>query len=115
MNSHTAARSAPSPPGSASRSLRAIALGAERFGAGHAGGVEHERGCPAGGELGDAAERVGVGERAFELGVDDRVELARLVAAGVADGLLAFGVGPAGAVGDQLAVVADEEAADDLR
>jgi hypothetical protein len=40
----------------------------------------------------------------FELGVDDCVELARLVAAGVADGLLAFGVGPAGAVGDQLAV-----------
>jgi hypothetical protein len=36
------------------------------------------------------------------------------VAAGVADGLLAFGVGPAGAVGDQLAVVADEESADDL-
>jgi hypothetical protein len=29
------------------------------------------------------------------------------VAAGVADGLLAFGVSPAGAVGDQLAVVAD--------
>ena len=37
------------------------------------------------------------------------------MAAGVADGLLAFGVGPAGAVGDQLAVVADEQAADDLR
>ena len=60
------------------------------------------------------AQRVGVGERALELGVDDRVELARLVAAGVADGLLALGVGPAGAVGDQLAVVADEQAADDL-
>ena len=55
------------------------------------------------------AQRVGVGERAFELGVDDRVDVARLVAAGVADGLLAFGVGPAGAVGDQLAVVADEQ------
>ena len=40
--------------------------------------------------------------------------VAGLVAAGVADGLLAFGVGPAGAVGDQLAVVADEQAADDL-
>ena len=36
------------------------------------------------------------------------------MAAGVADGLLAFGVGPAGAVGDQLAVLADEESADDL-
>ena len=39
---------------------------------------------------------------------------ARLVAAGVADGPLALGVGPAGAVGDQLAVVADEQVADDL-
>jgi hypothetical protein len=56
--------------------------------------------CPTGGELGNASERVGIGERAVELGVDDRVELARLVPAGVADGLLAFGVGPAGAVGD---------------
>ena len=36
------------------------------------------------------------------------------MAAGVADGLLAFGVGPAGAVGDQLAVVADEQPADDV-
>ena len=90
------------------------ALGPQRFGAGDGGGVEHEGGCPAGGELGDASERVGVVERAFELGVDDCVELARFVAAGVADGLLAFGVGPAGAVGDQLAVLADEESADDL-
>ena len=40
--------------------------------------------------------------------------MAWFVAAGVADGLLALGVGPAGAVGDQLAVVADEEPADDL-
>ena len=90
------------------------ALGAERLGAGDAVGVEHERGCPAGGELGDAAQRVGVGERALELGVEDRVGLARLVAAGVADGLLALGVGPAGAVGDHLAVVAGEQLADDL-
>ena len=36
------------------------------------------------------------------------------VAAGVADGLLAFGVRPAGAVGDQLAVVAHEQSADDV-
>jgi hypothetical protein len=36
------------------------------------------------------------------------------VAAGVADRLLAFGVGPAGAVGEQLAVVPDEQSADDL-
>ena len=62
----------------------------------------------------DAAQRVGVGERTLELGVDDRVDVARFVASGVADGLLALRVGPAGAVGDQLAVVADEEPADDL-
>ena len=48
-----------------------------------------------------------------ELGVDDRVDLPGLVAAGVADGLLAVGVGPAGAVGDHLAVVAGEQVADD--
>jgi hypothetical protein len=35
------------------------------------------------------------------------------VAAGVADGLLALGVGPAGAVGDQLAIVPDQQPADD--
>jgi hypothetical protein len=58
---------------------------------GHARGVEHERSPEPRGELSDAAQRVGVLERALELGVDDRVELARLVAAGVADGLLAFG------------------------
>ena len=52
-------------------------------------------------------------ERALELGVGDRVGLARLVAAGVADGLLAFAVAPAGAVGDQLALVAGEQVADD--
>ena len=90
------------------------ALGAERFGAGDAVGVQHECCCPAGGELGDAAERVGVGERAVELGGEDRVDVAGFVAAGVADGLLAFLVGPAGAVGDQLAVVVGEEVADDL-
>ena len=44
-------------------------------------------------------------ERALELGVDDRVDVARFAAAGVADGLLAFGVGPAGAVGDHVTVV----------
>jgi hypothetical protein len=44
---------------------------------------------------------------AVELGVDDRVGVPGLVAAGVADGPLAFGVGPAGAVGDHLAVIAD--------
>jgi hypothetical protein len=53
-------------------------------------------------------------DSSFELGVDDRVELARLVAAGVADGLLALGVGPAGAVSDELAVMADKHVADDL-
>ena len=84
------------------------ALGAERFGAGGAGGVEHEGGCPAGGELGNTAQRVGISQSAFELGLDDRVDVSWFVAAGVADGLLALGVGPAGAVGDQLAVVANE-------
>jgi hypothetical protein len=53
-------------------------------------------------------------ERSLKLVSEDRVGVARLVAAGVADGLLALGVGPAGAVGDQLAVVAGEQSADDL-
>ena len=88
-------------------------LGAERFGAGGAGGVEHEGGCPAGGELGDTAERVGVSQCAFELGLEDRVDVSWFVAAGVTDGLLALGVGPAGAVGDQLAVVATRAACPD--
>jgi hypothetical protein len=48
--------------------------------------VKHERRRPPGGELGDAAERVGVFKRALELGVDGRVDIAGLVAAGVADG-----------------------------
>ena len=39
--------------------------------------------------------------------------MAGFVAAGVADGLLAFAVAPAGAVGDQLSVVAGEEVADE--
>ena len=60
------------------------------------------------------AERIRVLERALELGVDDRVGVSGFVASGVADGPLALGVGPAGAVGDQLAVVADEQPADDL-
>ena len=75
--------------------------------------VECERGGPAGGELRDAAEGVGVLERALEFGVEDRVGLAGFVAAGVADWLLAVLVGPAGAVGDHVAVVLGEEVADD--
>ena len=59
-------------------------------------------------------QRVGVLERALELGVDDRVDVARFAAAGVADGLLALGVGPAGAVGDQLRVLLAQQPADDL-
>ena len=39
--------------------------------------------------MGDAAQRVGVVERALQLGVKDRVGVAGFVAAGVADGLLA--------------------------
>ena len=87
---------------------------AERLAAGDAGRIEGERGAEPGGQLRDPAERVGVGERSLELGVGDRVQVVRLVASGVAHGLLAFGVGPAGAVGDQLAVVADQQVADDL-
>jgi hypothetical protein len=45
--------------------------------------------------------------------VEDRVDLERLVAAGVADGLLALGIGPAGSVGEQLSVMSDEQVADD--
>ena len=41
-----------------------------------------------GGELGDAVHWVGVAECPLELGADDRVYVARLVAGGVADGLL---------------------------
>ena len=64
--------------------------------------------------MGDPAQRVGVVDRPLELGVDDRVNVPGFVAAGVADGALAPGVGPAGAVGDQLAVVAAAQPADDL-
>src|SRR5215218_6339674 len=78
------------------------ALGAERLGPRHAVRVEHERRAPARDELGDAVQRVGVLEGAPQFRVDDRVEVARLAAAGVADGLLALGVGPAGAVRDEL-------------
>ena len=87
---------------------------AERLAAGDAGRIEGERGAEPGGQLRDPPERVGVCERSLELGVGDRVQVVRLVAAGVADGLLALGVGPAGAVGDQLVVVADEQPADDV-
>jgi hypothetical protein len=46
--------------------------------------------------------------------VDDRAHVPRLAAARVADGLLALGVGPAGAVGDELRVLLAEQPADDL-
>ena len=49
----------------------------------------------------------------MHLGVEDGVGLAGFVAAGVADWLLAVLVGPAGAVGDHVAVVLGEEVADD--
>jgi hypothetical protein len=65
----------------------------------------HEGRAPARDQLGDAVQRVGVLERAPQFRVDDRVEVARLSAAGVADGLLALGVGPAGAVCDELRMV----------
>ena len=87
---------------------------AERLGVGDTGGIECECGAEPGDQPRNPAEWVGVSKCALELGVGDRVRLAWFVAAGVADGLLAFGVSPAGAVGDQLAVMADEEPADDL-
>ena len=61
----------------------------------------------------DAAEWVGVLERALEFGVEDRVGLAGFVAAGVCDWLLALLVCPACAVGDDVAVVVGEEVAED--
>jgi hypothetical protein len=76
----------------------------ERLGASDAVGVDREGGAEPGGEQRDPSEGVGVLQSALELGVDDRVGAARFVAAGVADGLLALRVGPAGAVGDQLAM-----------
>ena len=89
------------------------AVGAERLGAGDAVGVQEERGGPARGELCDPAQRVGVVERVLEFGVEDGVGVAGLVAAGVADRLLALLVGPAGAEGDHVAVVGGEQVADD--
>jgi hypothetical protein len=55
---------------------------------------------------------LGVVERALELGFDDRIDGRGFVSAGVAGRLLAFGIGPAGTVGDRLAVVTDEQPAD---
>ena len=114
MKSHTALRSELSPPGRASRSFCAIRSVPSAL----------VRVTPAGSKVDAApsravscaipAERVGVGECALELGVGDRVRVARLAPPGVADGLLAVGVGPAGAVGDQLAVGAEQQVADDL-
>ena len=88
-------------------------LRAESLGAGDAGGVEHECGCPRAASW--AMPRSGSGSAtALELGSDDQIGVARLEPAGIADGLLALGVGPAGAEGDQIAVVTDEQSADDL-
>ena len=61
----------------------------------------------------DPAECVWAVERPLEFGVEDGVGLAGFVAAGVADWLLAVLVGPACAVGDDVAVVVGEEVADD--
>ena len=83
------------------------------LGAGDSVGIEDERGGEAGGELCDAAQRVGVLERAVQFGVKDRVDLSGFVAAGVADELLAVVVGPAGAVGDHVRMVVGEQVADD--
>ena len=56
------------------------------------GNLSTEGGGPAGGELRDPAERVGVVERALQFGVEDRVDMSGFVASGVADRLLAFAV-----------------------
>ena len=114
MSAHTAARSGAVAVGQRVAEPSGHALGAERGGARDAVGVEHERGGPARDQLRDPVQRVGVGERALELGGGDRVGLARLGAAAVADGLLAFAVGPAGAVGDHVAELPGDQAADDL-
>ena len=89
-------------------------LCAERLCACDTVGVEREGGGEACGELRDPSQRVLVLERPLKLRGDDRVCVSGLVAAGFADGLLAFGVGPAGAIGDQLAVVADQQPANDV-
>ena len=61
-----------------------------------------------------AMPRSGSGSQArAQFGVEDGVDLSGFVAAGVADWLLALLVGPAGAVGDHVAVVPGEEVADD--
>ena len=75
-------------------------------------GIEHQRGAQAGRELRDAPEGVRVLERSLELGLDDDVGVAGLVASGFADRPLSLGVGPAGSVGDQLAVVSNQQPAD---
>jgi hypothetical protein len=83
------------------RSQRALAAGqcvaelathsvrAERLGASDAGGIEHERGAQPRGELCDSPERIGVLDRALELGVNDGVRMLGLMAPGVAHGPLA--------------------------
>jgi hypothetical protein len=112
MKSQTAARSGCAPPGRASCSRRAL-RGAERLGAGDAVGVEQERGGPAGDEAGDGAQRVGLGERGPQFGVDDRVDRARFAASAVADGALAVEIGPARAVGEDVALVRGHQMAHD--
>jgi hypothetical protein len=59
-------------------------LAVARFGAGHAVGVEHERGASAGGEVRDPAERIGLNERSLQLRGDDRLGVTRFVVAGAA-------------------------------
>lgn len=83
MSSHTAARNAPSPPGSEFAQLALDPPRAGRLGTGDVRRVEHEGGCPPNSELGDAAQRVGVFGRARELRLDDRVGVAGRVLAGV--------------------------------
>lgn len=74
----------------------------------HPVGVDQERCGLPGGDLCDRAQWVGVLQGALQFGVADQVGLLGFAAAGVADGALAFLIGPAGAVGDDLCVVGGE-------
>ena len=101
MNSHTAARSASPPPGSASRSLRSIRSEPSAL----------VRATPAGSSTNAAAHRAAswaIPRRGSGSASARWSSASTIASAGVGDGLLAFGVGPAGAVGDQLAGAAED-------
>ena len=53
----------------------------------------------------DPGQRIGIRERSAEFGVDDGLDLAWLLASGIADRPLALGVAPRDSVSDQLAAM----------